>query len=325
MISNQLVDTAESLLPHPDRSAVVIPPPGTGQGNWAGASSAAVGDDGIYLAYRLRRPVGAGRGYAVNVARSADGVRFETILTITRERFVADSLERPALVHDPAGRWRLYMSCATPGTKHWRIDLLEADHPSGFGDAVPVTVLAGDDQAGVKDPVIRHHEGFWELWATCHPLDDPDATDRMTTRYATSADGREWTWHGTALAGRPGYWDSRGTRVTAVTRAEGMIVAFYDGRATAAENYEERTGIAVGTDPAALTAEGTGPAAQSPHGGLRYLDVLALPGGSNRLYYELTRADGSHELRTELRGKGGHYGPGTAPVAGSRPDHQSVL
>jgi hypothetical protein len=29
--------------------------------------------------------------------------------------------------------------------------------------------------------------------------------------------------------------------------------------------------------------------------------VLALPGGRYRLYYELTRADGAHELRTELR------------------------
>jgi hypothetical protein len=59
--------------------------------------------------------VGAGRGYAVKVARSADGVRFETICTLTREEFAAESLERPALVRSPAGRWHLYVSCATPG------------------------------------------------------------------------------------------------------------------------------------------------------------------------------------------------------------------
>ena len=45
------------------------------------------------------------------------------------------------------------------------------------------------------------------------------------------------------------------------------------------------------------------PAVSSPEragAGLRYLDVLALPGGDYRLYYEVTRADGAHELRTEL-------------------------
>ncbi len=291
------------LLPRPDYSDVAVAPPGAGPGYWAGAPSAAVGDDGIYLAYRLRRPVGAGRGYAVRVAWSADGVGFETVLTLSRARFGADSLERPALVRDPGGCWRLYLSCATPGTKHWRVEMLQAGHPSQFDARDRVVVLPGDAGTGVKDPVIRHDDGRWQLWATCHPLADPGEADQMVTGYATSADGLEWSWHGTALAGRPGSWDARGTRVTAISRSNGTIAAFYDGRASAAENYEERTGIASGTTPSALTAAGTGPAAQSRHGGggLRYLDVLALPGGRHRLYYELTRTDGAHELRTELR------------------------
>jgi hypothetical protein len=295
------------LLPRPDHSQVAVAPPGAGPGHWAGAPSAAVGDDGIYLAYRLRRPVGAGRGYAVRVARSADGVRFETVLTIRRAEFAADSLERPALVRDPAGGWRLYLSCATAGTKHWRVEMLRAAHPSRFDARDRVVVLPGDAQTGVKDPVIRHHDGRWQLWATCHPLADPGEADQMVTGYATSADGVDWSWHGTALAGRPGSWDARGTRVTAVARSNGTIAAFYDGRASAAENYEERTGIASGTAPSALTAAGTGPAAQSRHGGggLRYLDILALPDGRHRLYYELTRTDGAHELRTELRAAAG--------------------
>lgn len=302
-MNTELSSWCESLLPRPGTSEVAIPAPGEGPGYWAGAPSAAVGDDGIYLAYRLRRPVGAGRGYGITVARSDDGVHFSPLAEVSREQVHAESLERPSLVRSPAGRWRLYLSCATPGTKHWRVELLEADHPSRFDAGQSLVVLPGDAKTGVKDPVIRHRDGTWQCWACCHPLADPDEADQMVTDYATSIDGMEWTWHGTALAGRPGYWDARGTRVSAVCEQDGGIVAFYDGRATSAENYEERTGVATGTEPAALAALGARPAAESPYrgGGLRYLTLLELPGGGYRLYYELTRADGAHELRTELR------------------------
>ena len=302
MFSSQAGGPGTALLPRPDESTVVIAPPGAGLGYWAGAPSAALGDDGIYLAYRLRRPIGVGRGYATAVARSADGMHFETVAMIGSDEVRAESLERPGLVRDHSGRWRLYLSCATPGTKHWRIELLEAAHPAEFDPGRRVVVLPGDAKTGVKDPVIRLN-GTWQLWACCHPLADPAEADQMVTDYATSLDGLDWTWHGTALTGRPGYWDSRGTRVSAVWQDGDSVVAFYDGRATAAENYEERTGIAVGAEPVSLAALGTHPAAESPYAGrgLRYLDILDLPDGRHRLYYEMARPDGAHELRTELR------------------------
>jgi hypothetical protein len=304
MFSSELAEGPRAaLLPRPDESTIVIAPPGAGLGYWAGAPSAALGDDGIYLAYRLRRPIGAGRGYAITVARSADGVHFDTLTTIGREEVGAESLERPALVRDRSGRWRLYLSCATPGTKHWRIELLEAASPAGFDASRRQVVLPGDAKTGVKDPVIRLN-GTWQMWACCHPLADPADADQMVTDYATSPDGIDWTWHGTALSGRPGYWDSRGTRVSAVWQDGDRVIAFYDGRATAAENYEERTGIAAGAEPEGLVALGAHPAAESPHAGrgLRYLDILELPDGRRRIYYEMARPDGAHELRTELRG-----------------------
>ena len=291
------------LLPRPDHGVVAAEPPGTGPGYWAGAPCAVVGDGEIFLAYRLRRPIAQGRGYAVAVARSADGERFETVATIGKDAMDTESLERPALVRTPEGRWRLYLSCATTGTKHWRVEVTEAAHPAEFDVRNRQTVLPGDAKTGVKDPVIVHHDGLWQLWASCHPLADPDEADQMVTDYATSVDGKAWTWHGTALNGRPGYWDSRGARVTAVMHTGTEIVAYYDGRASAAENYEERTGIATGIEPTALTPIGDAPSAESPYGGggLRYLDILPLGNGSYRLYYEMTRPDGSHELRTELR------------------------
>jgi hypothetical protein len=143
----------------------------------------------------------------------------------------------------------------------------------------------------------------------CHPLDDPDATDRMTTRYATSSDGLNWQVGPVALAGRPGFWDARGTRITAVipTGPGGeRLLAYYDGRATSAENWFERTGIAQGPadgpGEGTFTAVGDHPSARSPHGdhALRYLDIVALPDGTHRFYYEAALPDGSHDLRTEL-------------------------
>jgi hypothetical protein len=293
----------DTLPPQPEKSVVAIPPPGTGAGNWVGAPSAIRHGGEIFLAYRLRRPIGQGRGYAIEIARSADGESFTTVQTITKEQVDAESLERPVLVDLPDGRWRLYLSCATYGTKHWRIEVLEADDPGSFDPATRWTVLPGDDAKAVKDPVIMRRDGIWHLWASTHPLADADEADQMVTEYATSPDGLDWTWHGVALGRRPGEWDSRGVRVSSVRFAAGGVMAFYDGRATAAENYEERTGLAVGTGPAALAAIGVEPVAQSDEGaqGLRYVSIVDLGDGRERLYYELTRADGSHDLRTELR------------------------
>ena len=285
-----------------DSAAVVVEPEQGGPGSWAGAPSALRVDDSVYLAYRLRRPVGQGRGYANVIARSHDGVRLEAVAVVHRDAFGADSLERPCLVVTPDRRWRLYVSVATPGSKHWRVDLLEAERPEDLPAATPRTVMPGDERLAVKDPVIRHVDGTWHAWASRHPLDDPSATDRMTTDHAISADGVLWEWRGTALAGRPGEWDARGVRVADVLLDRSLAVAFYDGRATAEQNWEEQTGLAFVHDLGRWTAGGGGPAGVSPHGlgGLRYVTSVGLPDGSTRFYVEVTRPDGAHDLRTVL-------------------------
>jgi hypothetical protein len=279
-------------LPGTGRATVAVPAPGPGDGHWVGAPSAALDPrGGLVVAYRVR--VTDQRGAATVVARSADGERLTTVAILDKGRFGAMSMERPALVRTPEGRWRLYVCCATPNSKHWWIDALEAAEPEGLAAAEARTVFAGDDRVGVKDPVVRvGDDGRWRAWICCHPLEEPGEEDRMTTAYATSADGLAWSWHGTALAGRPASWDARGARVTAVL---GDGRAFYDGRATKEENFSERTGLARLAGPEGnLVAEGDGPVAD-----VRYLEVLPLPGGGHRLWYEAPLPDGSHELRTE--------------------------
>lgn len=94
-------------------------------------------------------------------------------------------------------------------------------------------------------------------------------------------------------------------------------------------NWEERTGIACG-GPAVLAggafeAQGDDPVARSPHGrrGLRYLSALARPDGAYRLYYEATREDGAHELRTELLRPRCRLPPDVAPLSPWRTRHES--
>ena len=293
-------------LPRLSASELVVGPPEGGAGAWAGAPTALLVDGTFWLAYRLRRPIGEGRGYRNVIASSADGVGFTEVARLERDRFGAESLERPALVRTPEGRWRVYVSCATPATKHWRVDLVEADTPEGLTTAGARTVLPGSGTAGVKDPVLLHAGGRWHLWASVHPLQRWDDADRMTTDYATSPDGVRWTWHGTVLAGRPGEWDARGVRVSAVRAAGGTIEAAYDGRATAEQNWEELTGLATGSlgpdGRFGPLAAAEAPPVRSPFGGggVRYLSVVPLPAGGTRIYYEVTRPDGAHELRTEL-------------------------
>ena len=94
-------------VPRLERSRTVVAPPEGGPGHWAGAPSACLVDGVLHLAYRLRAPVEKGRGYAVVVARSEDGVRLETLSVIESRAMDAESLERPALVVTPGGRCAL--------------------------------------------------------------------------------------------------------------------------------------------------------------------------------------------------------------------------
>jgi hypothetical protein len=164
-------------------------------------------------------------------------------------------------------------------------------------------VLPGTDTVAVKDPVITREDDGWHMWLCCHPLTDPGAEDRMTTRLLRSTDGLSWTDRGEVLAGRTGEWDARGARVTAVLpRREGEpLTVLYDGRPDAASNWFETTGVAT-WDGDRLVAS-TAPPLASPDGdgAWRYASAVPLPDGRTRFYVEAARPDGAHDLVTLVR------------------------
>jgi hypothetical protein len=268
-------------------SELVAAPPATGVQRWAGAPAAALDTDGtVLLVHRTR-----GDGDALVLSRSTDGVRFAPLFELTAAALGVAMLERAALVRTGTG-WRLYACYAPAGGAPWRIGLLEAARPADLPAAEPLELALGGPLETVKDPVVHRTATGWAAWVCVHPLDVPGADDRMYTRHLTSADGVDWTSHGTVLAPRPGAWDARGARLTCVL-PDGS--GYYDGRRSREENWFERCGRAVPAGDGRLVAVGDAPVAD-----VRYLEILALPDGRCRAYFEARRADGAHELRTAL-------------------------
>jgi hypothetical protein len=300
-------------LPDYRQSVAVVEPDEPGLGHWTGAPSAVLADGVFWLAYRLRRPVDQGRGIAVVLARSSDGVRFSAVATVDRDAFSTASHERPALVARPDGGWRLFVSCSTPNSKHWWIEALDAEDVADLPTGKRSMILPGDERLAVKDPVVAAGPDGWRMWVCCHPLDIPGHEDRMSTRLATSPDGLDWTLGPEVATARRGGWDARGTRLAAVlplgpqsfpvpgAPAGAQLLAWYDGRATMEENWFERTGLAVAGRDGVFAPLDLGPAGSPyPQHALRYVSVVPLPDGGHRLYYEASRPDGSHDLRSQL-------------------------
>jgi len=117
----------------------------------------------------------------------------------------------------------------------------------------------------------------------------------MRSVFATSADGLSWDLEQIALGPSEHSWDRRGARITSAWESDGKWIASYDGRASAAENWFERTGFAVGASADEFVAV-AGPLDREGRT-LRYVTVARLDDGL-RLYFEAERADGANDLRT---------------------------
>ncbi len=305
---------------NPEEGTTIAEPPGSGYGYWAGAPSAAYDrtTGKFYVYYRVRHPLTKGRGGECRVAVSSDGNRFETIWSATKDEFGANSIEKGALLKDPSGSWRMYLSHEVgraydrnPPT--WRVDLLEADSPENFNsaEARPVMDAPMYGFSFVKDPTVIVVGGEYLVYASVgireqHEPEDLDGVihtlGRGWTALFRSHDGVSFPNAKIVMEPRRQGWDAFNVRMTSVLYLPPVWLGFYDGATHRADSYDEFCGLAVSQDLVNFrTRSVDGPWVKSAHasGSIRYLDALRV---DNKLhyFYEYARADKAHELRHSM-------------------------
>ncbi len=293
----------------PAAGAIVREPPGSGYGYWAGGHKVSWDPEvGFVLFYRLRTPLERGRGGVCRVAVSEDGAVFEDVWEATKEDLAAASIEvGHAVRHDEDG-WRLYLSYERAGQPgNWRIDVLEGPSPDRFDTQGRRTVLEPGNFGldFIKDPfVMRTGHGGYRLYATVDPRKGPRLDGQVVstapqeeTVLAESADGLYFDTIEYVLV-PPGArsWHGQRARLNGFIELDGAWVGTFDGSRTVYDNYEERCGLVTTNDGRRFhRVVGDRPWID----GIRYAYPLRV---EDRVhwFYEFTRPDGSHDLRTSV-------------------------
>lgn len=311
-----------TLLPtfDPEAGEVILTPERAEAGYWVGCAGIRHEPEAgrFLLTYRQRRPRGhadAERGWRCAVAVSADGVRFEDVWSVDKRRLGTSSMERFAVLPTAEG-YRLFLSYVDPADNRWRVDSIDAATPDAFDLDRRAPVLTADSTGteGVKDPYLFRDGDDLHLFVSIAQAGDFDAADRermhatadiynvgVTTHptgLAISRNGGEFEWQGKALDVGKG-WDRYQARLNSVVATTDGFVGFYDGSASADENYEERCALAVSSDLRSWTSvnpDGPWLTGAGATGSLRYFDAVPV-GDELYVYYEATRTDGAHELR----------------------------
>lgn len=313
----------------PNSATVIRQPEAEEAGYWVGAPGVYFDaqTEEYYLLYRVRRPRGVepDRGAEVHLARSSDGIEFETIWTCTKDQLGTASIERNAVRRLDSGEFAMYLSYVDPTDGRWRIDVCLSDKIDKFDvNRRRKVFTAGDlNVEGVKDPALFRVGGQWHMivsFATDvaqNSADDLHGTldayntglIRSATGLAVSENGVDWSWGGEIFGPAGPGWDQYCSRIGTVYRQDGIWLGLYDGSASVDENYEERVGVAYSYDLQSFhRVTAAGPWMQTPHGegALRYFDVLdfaALDSSKPRkIYFEMALPNGSHDLRVFVDG-----------------------
>lgn len=298
-------------------SHIIREPVGKEKGYWVGAPGIfhAQDEGAFYLTYRIRRPRGVApdRGGEARIARSKDLNNFEDVWSVTKDRYNSASIERSAIRKGRDGVWRYFTSYVDPADGKWCVGVIKGRDVAKFDAGKVERVFSAGPLGleGIKDPFIREEDGRYQMFlsvavATSKTRKESHATLDIfntgecvsATGLAVSTDLDTWQWQGVIFAPENPGWDQYCRRINSVWHG-GRYVAFYDGSASEAENYEERTGVAVSSDLKSWqTLTPREPLFTSPHAShsLRYVDVL-LVDMDVCLFYEFARPDGAHDLR----------------------------
>ncbi len=303
----------------PEDGVVIREPEGSGSGYWVGAPTVYrdAADGHYYMAYRIRRPR-PDRGVENRIAVSDDGVVFDDIYTLHKDALDSESVERCCVYRTDDGQFHYVISYVDPADRKWRTDVISAADPSSFDPSTARPVLSAYDIGGegVKDPNVYRIGGQYVMLLSYAPRPvrstvggDMHGTGdvyntgitKSHSGLATSGDGYDWTWEGDILSPPDEGWDQYAARLGTIAWTPPVFSGLYDGSHDVSENYEERCGLATSADLRTWSRVSTaGPWVTSPHGtgSVRYVDVL--PDGADWLYYyEMVKADGSHNLRVQ--------------------------
>ena len=304
---------------------IIREPAGFENGYWVGAPGAffAADEQAWYLTYRIRRPRGVApdRGGEARIARSTDLQKWEDVWSVTKDKYDSASIERSAIIKGADGQWRYFTSYVDPADGRWCVSCLISKDIRRLDPAQtkPVFRAASLDLEGIKDPWILPYDGaFYMFLSIALPTSRTTEKSHATldiyntgecvsaTGLAISRDLEHWQWQGPIFKPGATGWDRYCRRINSVLPYDGKFFAFYDGSASHAENYEEKTGLAVSSDLRrwqSLTL--SDPFLTSPHGSgsLRYIDAQPAAGIKNAatgmlaIFYEFARPDAAHDLR----------------------------
>jgi len=300
------------------QGAVIREPMGNTAGYWVGCPGAFYDESerAWYLTYRIRRPRGVqpDRGGEVRIARSTDLKQWDDVLTIRKDQYQSASIERSALHRGRDGLWRYFTSYVDPADGRWCTALMKAAKVEQLDPAQRQVIFTAAPLGleGVKDPWILEVDGVYHLFLSIAlPTPRKNAGSHGTldifntgecvsaTGLAISRDLDNWEWQGVVLKPDATGWDKYCRRINSVVRVGDRWLAFYDGSASEAENYEERCALAVSTSLRDWrSVSPSGPFVTSPFatGSARYFDAK-FANGQWHLFYEFARQDGAHDMR----------------------------